>query len=262
MKNSLKSKIHYWWLFLRLAHQSADPVIIRNLKNSASLYSSWGDYKNGSYEDWWKTHSHLFRAVSMTRVLKSSDTVPESDFVVAIPITMSPTAVGRMVANMYRREQSLRKAESKPRSGKTKRVYGGQFTLTSPEYQVARFFYYYTFAKEVYLPSLNKDKNPLNRELLKLAKSVFGNLKRQSTEVGDIPFTKIDVSPDTEGKQIRRYRHYVSKLLLNVSQGMFPGDYEQTAKKTAVQMKLELEERKAKRPPTVVKFRRGAKLKV
>jgi hypothetical protein len=262
MKNSLKSKIRYWWLFLRLAHQVDDPSISRNLRNSASLYATWGDYNKGSFVDWWKKHSQLFREVSVTRVLTTSDTVPDTDFVVAIPFSMSPTAVGKMVANMYRKEQSLRKTETKPKSGKTKKVYGGQFSLTSPEYQVAQFAYYYEFASKVYVPIKNKYGNVKSRDLLISAKDVFGKLKKKTTEVREVPFTKRDANPETETKQIRRYKHYAQELLKNVSQGIFPGEYELKATKTAAQVKQETEERKSKRSVTTPKFRRGAKLKV
>jgi len=261
MKNSLKSKIRYWWLFLRLAHQVDDSSISRNLKNSASLYESWGDYNKGSFEDWWKEYSQLFREVSVTRVLTTSDTVSDTDFVVAIPFSMSPTAVGKMVANMYRKEQSLRKTETKPKSGKTKKIYGGQFSLTSPEYQVAQFAYYYEFASKVYVPIKNKYGNVKSRDLLISAKDVFGKLKKRSTKVRAVPFTKINATPETETKQIRRYKHYAQQLLTNVSQGLFPGEYELKATKTAAQVKLETEERKSKRLPVGRKFRRGAKTK-
>ncbi len=238
-----------------------DPSISRNLRNSASLYATWGDYNKGSFVDWWKKHSQLFREVSVTRVLTTSDTVPDTDFVVVIPFSMSPTAVGKMVANMYRKEQSLRKTETKPKSGKTKKVYGGQFSLTSPEYQVAQFAYYYEFASKVYVPIKNKYGNVKSRDLLISAKDIFGKIKKKTTAVREVPFTKRDANPETETKQIRRYKHYAQELLNNVSQGLFPGEYELKATKTAAQVKQETEERKSKRLPVSLKYRRGAKLK-
>ena len=259
MKNSLKSKIRYWFLFLRLAHEFKDARVVSNLKTLNSPYKSWSNYQTESFEDWWKKHSGLFREVSTVRVLNSSDGVSDSDFVISIPYTLSPTAVGKMVASMYRTRQSERKTEQQPKSGKTKRLYKGDFTLTSPEYQVAQFAYYYKFAKEVYVPLKNTGISYRNRDYLFKAKDVFGKLKRKTTEVREIPFTKQSQSNDAESKQIRRYVQYAYQLLLNVSLGKFPGDYELKPKKTAVQVKQELEERKSKRPAIQRKSRKGPK---
>jgi hypothetical protein len=261
MKNSLKSKIRYWFLFLRLAHDFKDTMVTRSLKNSESLYSSWGNYQTESFENWWKKHSNLFREVSTVRVLDSKDSVTESDFVISIPYTLSPTAVGKMVASMYRKRQSERLTEKQPKSGKTKKVYKGEFTLTSPEYQVAQFAYYYLFAKEVYVPLKNTGDRFRNRDYLFKAKEVFGKLKRKTTEVREIPFTKQNQSNDAENKQIRRYVQYANQLLLNVSLGEFPGDYELKPRKTLSQVKQELEERKSREPGVKRKFSRGPKLK-
>ncbi len=261
MKNSLKSKIRYWFLFLRLAHECKDMMISRNLRNAEVVYKSWGDYQTESFENWWRKHSGLFREASTVRMLSSSDSVPDSDFVISIPYTLSPTAVGKMVTSMYRTRQSESKTEKQPRSGKTKKAYKGEFTLTSPEYQVAQFAYYYRFAKEVYVPLKNTGVSYRNRDYLFKAKEVFGKLKRKTTEVREIPFTKKDPSNDAENKQIRRYVQYAYQLLLNVSLGKFPGDYELKPKKTIGQVKQEREERKLLQPAIQRKFRRGAKTK-
>jgi hypothetical protein len=227
-----------------------------NLKKSESFYKTWGNYQTETFEEWWKKHSGLFREISTIRLLSSSDAIVDTEFVVSIPYSLSPTAVGKTIASMYRKKQSERQAKKPTKSGKTKKVYGGQFELSSPEYQVAQFAYYYKFAKEVYVPSVNKGKLR-NRELLDIAKNVFSGLKRKSTTGRDIPFTKSDPSPDTESKQIRRYRHYAEKLLANVSLGVFPGEYELKPRATAVQLKLELTEKRKNQRSGIRKKRRA-----
>lgn len=260
MKNSLKSKIRYWFLFLRLAHKIRDPHITKNLKGSADRYASWGDYQTESFETWWKRHAGLFRDVSTVRALTAGESVLGTDFVVSVPYTMSPTAVGKVVASMYRKAQENRTTERVPKSGKTKKIYSGQFTLSAPEYQVAQFAYYYLFSKNVYVPSVNAGGRRTNRDLLDKAKVVFGKLKRKSTKVRKVPFTDKDLSADADSKQIRRYVHYADKLLTNVSLGIFPGEYELTPKKTLVQLKLEFAEKRSK-SQVKRKYRRGAKTK-
>ena len=61
MKNSLKEKIRYWFEFLNLAHQSTNPIVVSNLRESSKFYSRWGKYRTVKFDSWWREHSSLFR---------------------------------------------------------------------------------------------------------------------------------------------------------------------------------------------------------
>ena len=61
MNIALKTRVKYWFEYLRLAHQSHDPKIIQSLNANKNFYKEWGNYLNTSFDDWLKTHSHLFR---------------------------------------------------------------------------------------------------------------------------------------------------------------------------------------------------------
>ncbi len=50
MNIPLKTKVKYWFYFLRLCHQSNDPVVQSNLKKSKTFYEPWDNYLTGSYE--------------------------------------------------------------------------------------------------------------------------------------------------------------------------------------------------------------------
>ena len=115
MNIPLKTKVKYWYYFLRLCHQSEDPVIQTNLKKSESFYKQWGDFQTGSYENWWKTHSHLFRVRSVLSKLTQSEPLESNHLYIKIPLTYSPSAVSKLVRSIYTEEQNknLNKDESK-----------------------------------------------------------------------------------------------------------------------------------------------------
>ena len=148
MNISLKEKVQHWFNFLRLAHESQDPVVVGNLKASRLLYEPWGDYRNTSFTRWWQGHSNLFRSVGAMRKMTAVDAPDESALFLAIPYIYAPTTVAKMVQNIYQREQGLRRESG----GKVKKVYGGQFALTAEDMQSSQFHYYFRFVKDVYLP--------------------------------------------------------------------------------------------------------------
>ena len=234
MNNSLKDKIHYWFEFLQLAHLSKDPVVQSSLQEKRT-YQGWGEYQSAKFNSWWKTHSSLFKTEEVLSIPKAGDIVDSESFYVRIPYTYAPTTVGKIVSDIYDRELSKRVQNTK----KTRKVYGGKYKLTSYDYQVAQFHYYLVFTRDVYLPLLNSGKRQRNFEFVEKSKEVFEKLKKKTTARRDIPFTKKTISYESESRLVRRYRQYAEKLLRNVSQGKFPGDYEETFIKNQTQLRIE-----------------------
>jgi hypothetical protein len=54
MNNSLKEKIRYWFEFLRLAHESKDPIVVNALRSN-DVYEKWGDYRSVKFNSSWAT---------------------------------------------------------------------------------------------------------------------------------------------------------------------------------------------------------------
>jgi hypothetical protein len=154
MNIPLKQKIRLWFDFLRLAHQSSDPLLISNLKKSKDKYAPWDDYINMSFTKWWATHKSLFRNVSILRKLTTSDQIDDLAMYLVIPFTYAPTTVGKIVQRMYDEEQTRRNAVKR----KVKKVYGGEFGLSTDDFQASQFVYYYRFTKDVYLPLNQKNE--------------------------------------------------------------------------------------------------------
>jgi hypothetical protein len=227
MNISLKEKVQHWFNFLRLAHESQDPVVVGNLKASRLLYEPWGDYRNTSFTSWWRDHSKLFRSVGSLRKMTSGDVPDESALFLAIPYIYAPTTVAKMIQNIYQREQDLRREPG----GKVKKVYGGQFALTAEDLQASQFHYYYRFAKDVYLP-LNADGGkPSTKNYVDRAEKVFAKQKlvtsweEEALARRKVPFTQTDAPYANKSRMARNYVVVVENLLRNVAKGEFPGDY-------------------------------------
>ena len=249
MSKSLKEKIKYWVEFLKLAHHSNDAVVIAQLRESRNFYSAWGDYRNTKFNDWWSSHSSLFRDREVLSVPGVGEVVTDGSVYVRIPFTYASSTVGRIVADIYDREVKKRFT----RTGKMKKIYGGTFSLSRDDYQVAQFHYYLIFVRDVYLPLHTSDPGTKTGRYIERSKEVFRKLdqkikdgkRRKITEEREIPFAipskegKSEPTYDSYSRLVRRYKQMAEKLLRNVSSGVFPGDYEETFIKNQSQIRAE-----------------------
>ena len=227
MNISLKEKIRLWFSFLRLAYESNDPAVVANLKNASHIYDAWGDYRSTSFSKFWIEHRKLFRTVSSVRRMTSGDEPDDSALFLAIPFIYSPTTVAKMVQEMYQRAQD----EQRISLGKVKKVYGGEFALTTDDFQASQFVYYHRFARDVYLP-LNADGNkPTTKNYVDRAEKVFPkqqlvtSWEDQSNVKRRVPFTNPQAPYSNRSRMARNYVSMVENILRNVSSGVFPGDY-------------------------------------
>ena len=234
MRHPLKDKIKFWLYFLRLAHQIDDKVIQNNLKKKKAFYARWGDIHKGNYNDWWRKHSSLFRDnVNLSR-MNVGEVCKDDAFYLRVPYIFAPVTLGKIVANMYKKELEAQEEANKKKT-RVKKKYGGEYTLTATDdyhedtYRVEHMKYYYVFAKDVYMKLMNTKAT--QREWHDLTTSVFKKKfkKQTSREKRPHPFTT-DTSYESDMRQIRRYKNSVAKLLVNVSNGIFPGDYVERAK--------------------------------
>lgn len=227
MNIPLKRKIQLWFEFLKLAHKSNDPVVIANLRKSKSFYEPWDDYLNTFFTRWWTTHRHLFRTVSTMRKMNSSDVVDDSALYVVVPYTYAPTTVAKILQRMYEEELQRRTSSSK----KVKKIYGGDFALTTDDFQVSQFAYYHRFAKEVYLPLNAIGGKVTTKMYVDLAKKSFAkqklvtSWKEKELARRKVPFKDSSDLYANHSKRARDFVHIVTNILKNVSSGEFPGDY-------------------------------------
>ncbi len=244
MNNSLKSKVKQWVYFLRLAHLSSDPEIQENLKKSSFFYKDWGNYQTGSFDVWWREHSHLFKDESKLKVLESGEIVQNGMFTIQFPFTYAPTTASKIFKDMYQREFDKQRIGT----SKIKKIYGGFFELKPNDFQVSQFEYYLKFCKEVYLPLMSVDKKPKLKDFVEIAVLRFKEkIKRTSSR--RIPFTNSTSTYEVQRRLATRYKTYSYNLMRNASLGIFPGDYEEQS------IKNQVEKRKIEYP--IRKFSKG-----
>jgi hypothetical protein len=70
----LRTKIKYWFDYLRLAHKSSDPSVISALEKSKEKYQSWGAYQTMGFDEWWKK----FLILVSEDLIKSFDFLQDS----------------------------------------------------------------------------------------------------------------------------------------------------------------------------------------
>lgn len=250
MNISLKKKIQHWFNFLKLAHQSTDPVVIENLKQSKSFYEAWGNYQEQSFTNWWTEHRHLFRKISGLRRMTAQDEVDDTALYLVIPFTYAPTTVAKIVQRIYDAEQTKRETEKK----KVKKVYGGSFGLSTDEFQVSQFTYYHRYAKDVFLPLMGTGKKVKTKDFVTRAQESFTKQKQVTSHAKakrNVPFKNSSDDYANLSKRARDFNRIVGNLLRNVSAGVFPGDY------LTASVKNQAEARREKRAAPVRSHIRG-----
>jgi hypothetical protein len=110
-------------------------------------------------------------------------------------------------------------------------VYGGDFALTTDDFQVSQFAYYHRFAKEVYLPLKASGVKVTTKQYVDLAKKSFAkqklvtSWKEKELARRKVPFKDSSDLYANHSKRARDFVHIVTNILKNVSAGEFPGDY-------------------------------------
>jgi hypothetical protein len=237
MNIPLKTKVKYWFEYLRLAHESNDLIVIDNLKKDT--YKDWGEYLTTPFDDWWKTHSKLFKESHPLKRLSADDEVQSDMFTVQFPFTYAPTTAAKIFKEMYEREFEQRRTVKK----KLKKVYGGSFSLTVDDLKVDRFRYYLLYTKKVYLPLLNTQKKVTTKDFIKKAEIEFKKVRKvkASSDKSTIPFQTSSDVYENQSRNARRYNTYSENLILNVSKGIFPGEYEKPRNPVKIVKKEKIE---------------------
>ena len=235
MNVPLKTKVKHWFNFYKLALKSTDPEIIQNITSSKKFYEAWGDISSIKFDDWWKTHSHLFHQRQKIEVLTGTFNTNEEVLYLKVPLTYSPTTASSYFTRIYREEQDKRQ-ENK---NKVKKKYLGSYNLEPLEFPEENIKHYFIFAEKVYVSLYEPSKNiPTAKIMIPLAKKVFEKLSnktlQKSREVKKqriAPFRHENTKDNyaTLEKTANRYKKISINLIRNASLGIFPGnDYQKS----------------------------------
>jgi len=206
--------------------------------------------------------------------LTESEPLESNHLYIKIPLTYSPTTVSKIVKSIYAEEQN----KNLKKDGKVKKIYGGSYSLSSNDLQTSHFDYYLRFTKEVYLP-LTSQGIKGTKKFKEKSIEVFRQQKVKSSRIKNkikrvVPFrelerSKLDKLTEEDLRRIsenldrltRRYKTYSEKILLNVSNGVFPGDYEEVGIKNQVEKrKTEYKIRKFSKGPSKTRIHKKSGL--
>lgn len=207
-----------WYEFYKFALQSTDKTVVSKLKQSKKIYKDWGVDPDLHFDDWWKSHSHLFEKEDVAvRLLDPGTRVPRSELVVAIPRDAS-------VADALKQVKALLMDAG---------VGAGKGSGSNP-YQPTEL---QGLKRDALAVMVDLQKHvfydpKLKGAVLRQRVHQFFSGERYKKKENKIPFSFMVGSSwdkkehaDAADRNIRRYRQKIKQLILNVAGGEFPGKY-------------------------------------
>ena len=221
-KNMAAQKRAYrlWFEYLVVARQSTKKEVKAALNVTQPFYGPWEMGKNEKWNDWWKTHSHLFEEEFTVRELKAGEKpLDPNALIIEVPLTQSPTILTKKVKTIIQTVFNAR--EKKQRKGKTQATaYYKLSEGSEPKFDAIREML--SVYRDVYL------KNPILRGEKLLDATHLYYTGRKNKRWNKVPMT---LRYDGDGNKIRamrnlrRYIQKAEKIVLNVARGQFPGRY-------------------------------------
>lgn len=207
-----KENYRLWFEFYKLCRLSNRKDVGVNLKKLGNFYDSWGDVTNIKFDDWWKTHSKLFEQ-PVVKVVKSEDEM-ESPYgiLIEVPLNQSVTETLSQLKDILTKEQ---KSSSKKK--KTTLIGRYQFTEGSePKLKTIRSVL--NIYRDVYL----KNVRPKIPKLLPMVVIYYDSKKKMT-----LPTTLDESQNDLDNvlRNLGRWMKWGETIMLNVSNGEFPGKY-------------------------------------
>ena len=207
-----KENYRLWFEFYKLCRLSNRKDVEVNLKKSCNFYDLWGDVTDIKFDDWWKTHSRLFEQ-PVVKVVKSEDEM-ESPYgiLIEVPLNQSVTETLSQLKQILTKEQKLS-------SKKKKTNLIGRYQLTEgsePKLKTIRSVL--NIYRDVYL----KKDRPKIPKLLPMVVQYYEGKKRMT-----LPTTLNTNQNDLDNvlRNLGRWMKWGETIMLNVSNGEFPGQY-------------------------------------
>lgn len=190
------------------------------LNVSQPFYAPWEMNKGEKWNDWWKTHSHLFEEKFTVRELKVGEKpLDPTALIIEVPLIQSPTILTQKARTII--QTAFNAHEKKKKKGKTQATaYYKLSEGSEPKFDAIREML--SVYRDVYL----RNSNLRGEKLLDAAHSYYTG--RKNKKWNKVPMT---LRYDGDGNKIRAMRNlrrYIQKaeqVVLNVARGQFPGLY-------------------------------------
>lgn len=206
-----------WFEFYKLALKSKDKEVISALKKSKNFYSGWGTDAEIHFDDWWKDKQHLFYETKKLKFIDGKEPITDAThLMISIPKDIPLEVLMKELKERVAPELEKRKNRIKI----TEHRYAPS-EVQGVKKESARL--YFELYKEVF-----SNEKLKGAEQYEAVKDYFET--RFKKKPNEIPEYFRDFDADKERIQssmrnVRRYKEKCLQLILNVSNGEFPGKY-------------------------------------
>jgi hypothetical protein len=221
MKNALpyrREAYRLWFEYLRVARNSSLTRVREALKKSAPFYAPWGDISTVKFDHWWKQKGSLFEDKYVVHRLVAGEQPSNLDsLIVEIPLSRSPTMLTKDVKTLIQEAFATQVKASK----KSKKAPTSTYRLSEgaePKLRAVREML--TVYRDVYL----KNKELRGAELLDKIHAFYLGRKRRPKVPTLLLYDKYG-DKSVAMRNMRRYITKAERVMLNVANGNFPGEY-------------------------------------
>jgi hypothetical protein len=209
-----KELFRIWFEFYKLALVSKEKDVLYALKKSRDFYKDWGCDAEIHFDDWWKSHSHLFADADCVRLMRANEVQDSEHLYVSVPTTRSITVAVDEFRELLTKQFNVR----------SKRTHVPKHKYAPTEVQ--------GFKRETARLHFELLKNVFNDESLR-GKALYERVQkflgseRYKKKVNLLPsqFAALTAGDEDAKRNVRRYKVRCKKILLNVAAGQFPGKY-------------------------------------
>ena len=209
-----KESYRLWFEFYKLCCLSTEIRVIKNLQGSKDFYKSWGDVRGVKFDDWWKTHQVLFTE-PVVKVLEDL-TLRQTDesLIVEIPLNQSTSKLLESLKRVIELGQKPNYRKKKVRFTKSYQLTKGSEPKLDTIRNVLNIY------RDVYLPN----KKPKIPKTLELTIEYYDKKKRMFLP-DSLKLTNHLSNQKNVERNLGRWMKWGETIMLNVSNGEFPGKY-------------------------------------
>jgi hypothetical protein len=203
-----------WFEFYKLCCLSTEIRVIKNLEGTNDFYKSWGDVRGVKFDDWWKTHEDLFTE-PVVKVLEDINLRQTDDsLIVEIPLNQSTSKLLESLKKVIEVGQ-------KPNYRKKKVRFTKSYQLTKgSEPKLEKIRNILNIYRDVYLTN----RKPSIPKTLELTIQYYDNKKRMVLP-DSLKLTNHLSNQKNVERNLGRWMKWGETIMLNVSNGEFPGEY-------------------------------------
>ena len=209
-----KESYRLWFEFYKMCLLSDEISIIKNLDKSYEFYKSWGDVRKVKFDDWWKSHEYLFTEPVVKVLDDLSLRQTDESLIVEIPLNQSTSKLLESLKKVIELSQKPNYRKKKVRFTKSYQLTKG----SEPKLETIRNVL--NIYRDVYLPN----KKPKIPKTLDLTIEYYDKKKRMVLP-DSLEFDRYHSNEKNIQRNLGRWMKWGETIMLNVSNGEFPGKY-------------------------------------